>query len=63
MSLTEWRKPRRSIGNGACVEAGASRDGILVRDSKDTSGAQLWYSTQAWQAFVTRAKDGQFKTR
>jgi hypothetical protein len=63
MSLTEWRKPRRSMSNGACVETGTSRGGVLVRDSKDPSGAQLWYSTRAWQAFVARAKGGEFETR
>lgn len=63
MSLMQWRKSRRSIPNGNCVEAGAFHGGILIRDSKDPSGTQLWYSTQAWQAFVARAKDGEFKTR
>ena len=63
MSLIEWRKPRRSMGNGNCVEAGTGSGGVLVRDSKDPSGVQLWYSTQAWQSFVARAEDGEFKRR
>lgn len=51
-----WRKSRRSIGNGECVEVGSASGNVMVRDSKDPSGPVIRYPASAWQAFVTAAR-------
>lgn len=55
-----WRKPRRSIGNGECVEVASAQDLIMVRDSKDPSGPVIRYSAWAWLGFLADAKTGKF---
>jgi Domain of unknown function (DUF397) len=56
-----WRKSRHSVSNGNCVEAAtAGPNGIVVRDSANRAGDVLCYSTQAWLAFIARAKAGKF---
>ena len=54
----EWRKARRSIGNGACVELAAASGRILIRDSKDQEGPTLTYSADTFRSFVEAAKSG-----
>jgi len=40
-------------GAGSCVEFAVDlRSTVLVRDSKDRSGARLGFSAPAWSAFV-----------
>lgn len=58
-----WRKAKRSIGNGACVEVASFGGGIAVRDSKDPGGPMLTWSGAAWQEFLQAAKRGQFDVR
>ncbi len=53
-----WRKAKRSIGNGACVEVAPAGNGFAVRDSKDPLGPILMYDAQSWQRFVEAAKNG-----
>lgn len=56
---TRWRKSSHSGGNGgACIEiATRGPDGhILVRDSKDTAGAMLRFSPDAWHRFAEQLK-------
>ncbi len=53
-----WRKAKRSVGNGACVEVARYGTGFVVRDSKDPSGPVIAYSAMAWQEFVDAAKNG-----
>lgn len=53
-----WRKPSRSVGNGACVEVGAGDQGIAVRDTATPAGPMLRYSVRAWRAFLIAAKAG-----
>ena len=55
-----WRKAKRSIGNGACVEVAPAGTGFAVRDSKDPLGGILTYDAPSWNQFVEAAKDGQF---
>jgi hypothetical protein len=53
-----WRKARRSIGNGECVEVAPADGKILVRDSKLPHAAMLAYPVGAWRSFVSSAKTG-----
>jgi hypothetical protein len=56
-----WRKALRSAGNGACVEVALLRGKrVGVRDSKDPSGPVLTFAQKEFQAFLHRAKSGQF---
>lgn len=48
----DWRKPSRSVGNGACVEAGNAPGRVLVRDSKDRDGLVPAFGAGAWRVFT-----------
>jgi Domain of unknown function (DUF397) len=56
----QWRKARRSVNNGACVEVAPSNGQIFVRDSKDQDGHVMEYTGPSWRAFITSAKVGRF---
>jgi hypothetical protein len=49
-----WRKSSYSGGTdgSACVEV-AFAQVVRVRDSKNAAGAELTFSAEAWQAFVS----------
>jgi Domain of unknown function (DUF397) len=52
----DWRKSSYSGANGGqCVEV-ASADRVMVRDTTDSDGMALVFSTGAWVAFVTRLR-------
>jgi hypothetical protein len=53
-----WRKSRRSMGNGNCVEAGNGPASVLVRDTTDRSGPVLAFGPGAWKAFTGTLKAG-----
>jgi hypothetical protein len=55
-----WRKARRSAGNGACVEVASFQGTVAVRDSKDPDGPVLRYTRAEWRAFLHCAKAGEF---
>jgi hypothetical protein len=55
-----WRKSRRSIGNGECVEVARLAGTVAVRDSVDPRGAVLQYSAGSWRSFLAAAKKGSF---
>jgi hypothetical protein len=53
-----WRKSSYSGNNGGnCVQAGSAPGAVLVRDTKDTHGPALSFSTHTWQAFTGRIKN------
>jgi hypothetical protein len=49
--VNDWRKSRRSIGNGDCVEVAGDAGTVLVRDTRDPEGAVLRFPAEAWMAF------------
>ncbi len=52
-----WRKSSYSGEGGDCVEVAEGFPGTLpIRDSKDPSGPNLAFDTQAWTAFMTALK-------
>jgi hypothetical protein len=53
----QWRKARRSAGNGACVEVVPVNGQIAVRDSMNPGGSRLQYSVQSWKVFVSTVKN------
>lgn len=59
MAVANWRKSRRSVAGGACVEAASGNATVVVRDSTDPSGPKMRYPAKTWQAFVTALKTGQ----
>jgi Domain of unknown function (DUF397) len=60
LALGEWRKSRRSMGNGNCVEISSVIGGVAVRDSKNPVGPVLRYSATSWLAFTREARLGHF---
>jgi len=61
IAAARWRKSSRSgPWTDNCVEVAFVGDSILVRDSKNPSGAVLVFTPSEWDAFVNGAKDGEF---
>lgn len=57
-ALTTWRKSSYSGGNGSnCVEVGGVGRAIVVRDTKDRTGAALTFAPDAWRRFAATVKD------
>lgn len=67
LSHVTWRKSSHS-GNGSdCVEVavtevprGSASRSVLVRDSKNPSGAVLAFAPVEWNAFIKGIKNGKF---
>jgi hypothetical protein len=52
-----WRKARRSLNHGACVEvANRHMAAVVMRDSQDREGPEVRYSASAWRSFIATAK-------
>ena len=52
-----WRTSSYSGGGNECVEVAQTREGCLVRDSKQPDGTRLAVSRQAWAAFTRHVKN------
>jgi hypothetical protein len=52
----EWRSSSRCEG-GACVEAAAQDDAILLRSSTDRDGSILAFTHAAWRDMTARIKE------
>jgi hypothetical protein len=56
-----WVKSSLSLANGDCVEVASLQDGrIGVRDSKDTAGPVLLFTSSEWRAFIGGVQNGEF---
>jgi Domain of unknown function (DUF397) len=56
-SELKWRKARRSLGNGECVEVASLETArVAVRDSKMPAGAVVLYSAPEWRSFLADIK-------
>ena len=52
-----WRKSSRSGGSN-CVEVAVVDGTVLVRDSKDPSGAWLCFTSEQWLTFLQAIRAG-----
>jgi hypothetical protein len=61
-----WHTSSYSENGGQCVEVAANlaaTHGVVpVRDSKDRSGPALSFTAEAWTAFVSGVREGEFPT-
>jgi hypothetical protein len=57
-SALKWRKSSASADGPNCVEIAANGPSVLVRDSRDLSGAVLAFTSAPWSAFVRRVRNG-----
>ncbi|MEV5596152.1 DUF397 domain-containing protein [Streptomyces sp. NPDC052496] len=56
-----WRRSSHSTAMNNCVETARIGSGLLaVRDSKNTAGPALLFTTPAWQSFVDGLADNRF---
>ena len=55
MTEPTWRKSSFSGSQANCVELAAS-DRVLVRDTKNNSGAVLRFTPAAWRKFADQVK-------
>jgi hypothetical protein len=56
-----WMKSSLSFSNSNCVEVASLPDGkIGVRDSKDSEGPVLRFTSGEWRAFLGGARNGEF---
>lgn len=53
-----WRTSSYSGSNGGnCVEVGSGGSAIVVRDTKNRSGAVLAFTAEAWKAFAAEIRN------
>ena len=56
-----WVKSSLSLANGNCVEVTSLSDGgIGVRNSRDSEGPVLRFTSDEWHAFLGGARNGEF---
>lgn len=54
--VISWRRSRRSLGNGECIEVGLTQGRVAVRDSKAPGSEIITCSADAWRSFANRLK-------
>jgi hypothetical protein len=52
-----WRKSSVSGGTGACLEVAKSGPFVLVRDSRNRSGAVLAFTSQQWLGLLQQIRN------
>ena len=56
-----WIKSSLSYANGNCVEVASLPDGeIGVRNSRDSTGPVLRFTSDEWHAFIGGVRNGEF---
>ena len=56
-----WIKSSLSFSNGNCVEVASLPDGeIGVRNSRDSEGPVLRFTSDEWHAFLGGVRNGEF---
>jgi hypothetical protein len=56
-----WIKSSLSYANGNCVEVASLPDGeIGVRNSRDSTGPVLRFTSGEWHAFIGGVRNGEF---
>ncbi|WP_326641649.1 DUF397 domain-containing protein [Streptosporangium sp. NBC_01755] len=62
LAAAKWIKSTRSASNGGeCVEVARLSSGRhAVRDSKNTTGPALIFTTPEWTAFINGIRNGDF---
>ncbi|MBF6082710.1 DUF397 domain-containing protein [Nocardia cyriacigeorgica] len=61
LASAKWFKSRRSSAGSDCVEVAHLDRGLVgVRDSKNPAGPALVFTPSGWDAFLTRARRGEF---
>jgi hypothetical protein len=60
-SGSDWVKSSLSFSNGNCVEVASLLHGeIGVRNSRDSEGAILRFTSDEWHAFLGGVRNGEF---
>jgi hypothetical protein len=61
MPGSPWVKSSLSYANGNCVEVTSLPGGkIGVRNSRDSTGPVLRFTTEEWRAFLDGVRNGEF---
>ena len=61
VSGSYWVKSSLSFANGNCVEVANMADGeIGVRNSRDSEGPVLRFTSDEWHAFLGGVRNGEF---
>jgi hypothetical protein len=58
-STLQWRKSSASDAAPNCVEIASTGPSVVVRDSRDPSGALLAFTSAHWSAFLERVRSGE----